>query len=327
METINNQAEERLKNVRQYAVQCIKDECEATMKLIDQLDENFNRAVAMMYHCKGKVIVTGVGKSGNIGAKIAATLSSTGTPSFFINPLDVFHGDLGVMTKDDVVLALSNSGQTDELLRFIPMLLHMQVSIIGMSGNPNSLLAKYATVHLQVKVDKEACPLNLAPTSSTTAALVMGDALAIALMEVRDFKPNDFAQFHPGGELGKRLLTTAQDVMRSDDLPIIPKEMHLGEAIIHVSKGKLGLGVSVENGKVIGLITDGDIRRAMERWQAEFFDHTVSDIMTTTPKTVAPDTKVTEIQRKMNQYKVHTVLVTDAENHLLGVVDHYSCML
>lgn len=327
METINNQAEERLKNVRQYAVQCIKDECEATMKLIDQLDENFNRAVAMMYHCKGKVIVTGVGKSGNIGAKIAATLSSTGTPSFFINPLDVFHGDLGVMTKDDVVLALSNSGQTDELLRFIPMLLHMQVPIIGMSGNPNSLLAKYATVHLQVKVDKEACPLNLAPTSSTTAALVMGDALAIALMEVRDFKPNDFAQFHPGGELGKRLLTTAQDVMRSEDLPIIPKEMHLGEAIIHVSKGKLGLGVSVENGKVIGLITDGDIRRAMERWQAEFFDHTVSDIMTTTPKTVAPDTKVTEIQRKMNQYKVHTVLVTDAENHLLGVVDHYSCML
>lgn len=327
METINNQAEERLKKVRQYAVQCIKDECEATMKLINQLDENFNRAVAMMYHCKGKVIVTGVGKSGNIGAKIAATLSSTGTPSFFINPLDVFHGDLGVMTKDDVVLALSNSGQTDELLRFIPMLLHMQVPIIGMSGNPNSLLAKYATVHLQVKVEKEACPLNLAPTSSTTAALVMGDALAIALMEVRDFKPNDFAQFHPGGELGKRLLTTAQDVMRSDDLPIIPKEMHLGEAIIHVSKGKLGLGVSVENGKVIGLITDGDIRRAMERWQAEFFDHTVSDIMTTTPKTVAPDTKVTEIQRKMNQYKVHTVLVTDAENHLLGVVDHYSCML
>ena len=154
----------------------------------------------------------------------------------------------------------------------------------------------------------------------------MGDALAIALMEVRDFKPKDFAQFHPGGELGKRLLTTAQDVMRSDDLPIIPKEMHLGEAIIHVSKGKLGLGVALEDGKVIGLITDGDIRRAMERWQAEFFDHTVSDIMTRTPKTVAPETKIAEVQRKMNQYKIHTVLVTDSENRLLGVVDHYSCM-
>ena len=327
MEYINSKAEEKLKNVRQYAVQCIKDECEATLKLIDQLDANFDRAVAMMFHCKGKIIVTGVGKSGNIGAKIAATLSSTGTPAFFINPLDVYHGDLGVMTKDDIVLALSNSGQTDELLRFIPMLLHMKVPIIGMSGNPNSLLAKYASVHIQVKVEKEACPFNLAPTSSTTATLVMGDALAIALMEVRDFKPKDFAQFHPGGELGKRLLTTAHDVMRSDDLPIIPKEMHLGEAIIHVSKGKLGLGVSIENGKVIGLITDGDIRRAMERWQAEFFDHTVSDIMTRHPKTVAPDTKIADVQRKMHQYKIHTVLVTDAEEHLLGVVDHYSCML
>lgn len=324
---MNTQAEERLKDVRKYAVQCIKDECDATMKLIDQLDENFDRAVEMMYHCKGKVIVTGVGKSGNIGAKIAATLSSTGTPAFFINPLDVYHGDLGVMTKDDVVLALSNSGQTDELLRFIPMVLHMQVPIIGMSGNPKSLLAKYASVHLQVKVEKEACPLNLAPTSSTTAALVMGDALAVALMEVRNFKPTDFAQFHPGGELGKRLLTTARDVMRSDNLPIIDKEMHLGEAIIHVSKGKLGLGVSLQEGKVIGLITDGDIRRAMERWQAEFFDHTVSDIMTTNPKTVSPDTKVTEIQRTMNQYKIHTVLVTDVDNHFMGVVDHYSCML
>lgn len=327
MENMNTQAEERLKDVRKYAVQCIKDECDATMKLIDQLDENFDRAVEMMYHCKGKVIVTGVGKSGNIGAKIAATLSSTGTPAFFINPLDVYHGDLGVMTKDDVVLALSNSGQTDELLRFIPMVLHMQVPIIGMSGNPKSLLAKYASVHLQVKVEKEACPLNLAPTSSTTAALVMGDALAVALMEVRNFKPTDFAQFHPGGELGKRLLTTARDVMRSDNLPIIDKEMHLGEAIIHVSKGKLGLGVSLQDGKVIGLITDGDIRRAMERWQAEFFDHTVSDIMTTNPKTVSPDTKVTEIQRTMNQYKIHTVLVTDMDNHFMGVVDHYSCML
>ena len=231
------------------------------------------------------------------------------------------------MTKEDVVLALSNSGQTDELLRFIPIVLHMDIPIIGMSANPNSLLAKYSTAHLKVWVEKEACPLNLAPTSSTTAALVMGDALAVALMRVRDFKPQDFAQFHPGGELGKRLLTTAQDVMRSDELPIIPKDMHLGEAIIHVSKGKLGLGVSVDNGKVIGLITDGDIRRAMEHWQAEFFDHTVSDIMTKSPKTVLPTTKITEIQHIMQQNKIHTVLVCDKEKHLLGVVDHYSCML
>jgi sugar isomerase, kpsF/gutQ family len=322
-----NEAEQRLTQVRAYATQCIKEEAEATLNLINQLDENFDKAVSLMFHCTGKVIVTGVGKSGNIGTKIAATLSSTGTPAFFVNPLDVYHGDLGVMTKDDVVLALSNSGQTDELLRFIPMVLHMNIPIIGMSANPNSLLAKYSTAHLKVWVEKEACPLNLAPTSSTTAALVMGDALAIALMRVRNFKPQDFAQFHPGGELGKRLLTTAQDVMRSDELPIIPKDMHLGEAIIHVSKGKLGLGVSLDNGKVIGLITDGDIRRAMERWQAEFFDHTVSDIMTREPKIVLPTTKITEIQQIMQQNKVHTVLVCDEERHFLGVVDHYSCML
>ena len=322
-----NESEQRLTQVRAYATQCIKEEAEATLNLINQLDENFDKAVSLMFHCTGKVIVTGVGKSGNIGAKIAATLSSTGTPAFFVNPLDVYHGDLGVMTKDDVVLALSNSGQTDELLRFIPMVLHMNIPIIGMSANPNSLLAKYSTAHLKVWVEKEACPLNLAPTSSTTAALVMGDALAIALMRVRNFKPQDFAQFHPGGELGKRLLTTAQDVMRSDELPIIPKDMHLGEAIIHVSKGKLGLGISLDNGKVIGLITDGDIRRAMERWQAEFFDHTVSDIMTREPKIVLPTTKITEIQQIMQQNKVHTVLVCDEERHFLGVVDHYSCML
>lgn len=320
-------ANERLTHVREYAVQCIKDEAQAVMELLPQLDDNFDKAVALMYGCHGKVIVTGVGKSGHIGAKIAATLSSAGTPSFFINPLDVYHGDLGVMTKDDVVLAISYSGQTDELLRFIPMVLHMNIPIIGMSGNPGSLLAKYSTVHLHVQVEKEACPLNLAPTSSTTATLVMGDALAVALMRVRDFKPRDFAQFHPGGELGKRLLTTAYDVMRTDDMPVVPPTMHLGEAIIHVSKCKLGLAVAVVDDKIVGLITDGDIRRAMEKWQAEFFDRTVSDIMTRTPKVVSPQTKISDIQNIMNKYKIHSVLVVDDNNRLLGVVDHYRCML
>ncbi len=313
--------------IRQYAIQCIKDEAEALLELIPQIDDEFDQAVELIYKCKGKVIVTGVGKSGHIGAKIAATLSSTGTPSFFINPLDVFHGDLGVMTKDDVVLAISNSGQTDELLRFIPMVLHMQIPIIGMSGNPQSLLAKYSTYHINVSVKKEACPLNLAPTSSTTAALAMGDALAVALIEKRNFRPQDFAQFHPGGELGKRLLTTAQDVMMTENMPVIPPEMHLGEAIILVSKGKLGLGVAEKDGHIVGLITDGDIRRAMEKWQEKFFDRTVSDIMTRKPKTVSPQTKITEIQRIMNKYKVHTVLVVNDDNQLLGVVDHYACMV
>ncbi len=321
---------------REYAIQCIKDEAQAVLDLIPQMNEDFDRAVELILSCHGKLIVTGVGKSGHIGAKIAATLASTGTPSFFINPLDVYHGDLGVMSKGDVVLAISNSGQTDELLRFIPMVLHMQIPIIGMSGNPQSLLAKYSTCHLNVCVEKEACPLNLAPTSSTTAALVMGDALAVALMEKRNFQPQDFAQFHPGGELGKRLLTTAQDVMITEHLPILSSEMHLGEAIILVSKGKLGLGVAVKNEElginneefcVEGLITDGDIRRAMEKWQAEFFNRTVADIMTRTPKTVSPEAKISEIQKIMNKNKIHNVLVVDKDNHLLGIVDRYACVL
>jgi len=297
------------------------------LDLIPKMNEEFDRAVELMMQCQGKVIVTGVGKSGHIGAKIAATLASTGTPSFFVNPLDVYHGDLGVMSAGDVVIAISNSGQTDELLRFIPMVLHMEIPIIAMTGNPESLLAKYSTCHLNVSVAKEACPLNLAPTSSTTATLVMGDALAVALMEQRNFQPQDFAQFHPGGELGKRLLTTAQDVMITENLPLLTEDMHLGEAIILVSKGKLGLGVAIDNGHVIGLITDGDIRRAMEKWQAKFFDRTVGDIMTRTPKTVGPQTKIAEIQKTMNKHKIHNVLVVNDKHQLLGIVDRYACVL
>ncbi len=312
---------------RDYAIQCLRDEADAVLGLIPQLDADFDRAVELILHCKGKVIVTGVGKSGHIGAKIAATLASTGTPSFFVNPLDVYHGDLGVMAQGDVVVAISNSGQTDELLRFIPMVLHMEIPIIGMSGNPESLLAKYSTCHLSIKVDKEACPLNLAPTSSTTATLALGDALAVALMERRNFRPQDFAQFHPGGELGKRLLTTAADVMLTDNLPILSEQMHLGEAIILVSKGKLGLGVALADGRICGLITDGDIRRAMEKWQAEFFDRTVGDIMTRSPKMVGPQAKIADIQKIMNEHKIHNVLVADSEHHLLGIVDRYACVL
>ena len=316
-----------MNKIIEYGAQCLKDEAKAIIDLVTQLDENFSKAVEMLLACKGKVIVTGVGKSGHIGEKIAATLSSTGTPAFFVNPLDAYHGDLGVFTPDDVVIAISNSGYTDELLRFIPILLHENVAIIGMSSDPESLLAKYSAVHITVRVEKEACPLNLAPTSSTTAQLAMGDALAIALMQLRHFKQTDFAQFHPGGHLGKRLLTTASDVMRTDDLPIVPRDMNLGEAIIHVSKGKLGLGLCVEDGKVAGLITDGDIRRAMERWQEKFFNRTVGDIMTTAPKVVSPDTRISTILKIMHQNKIHMVPVVDDERHLLGVVDHYSCML
>lgn len=309
------------------AIKCLRDESEALLELIPNIDESFDKTIELILKCKGKLIVTGVGKSGHIGAKIAATLSSTGTPSFFINPLDAFHGDLGVIMKDDVVLAISNSGQTDELLRFLPYLLERQIPVIGMSGNPESLLAKYSTTHLNTAVTHEACPLGLAPTSSTTAALAMGDALACALIVARGFKASDFAQFHPGGTLGRRLLTKAKDVMRTDDLPVISPDMKLGEAVIHVSRGRLGLCVAVSNEKICGLVTDGDIRRAMEKSQDVFFKRTVADIMSVHPKCVGPETKITEIERIFQQFKIHSVLVVDADNHLLGIVDSFRAMI
>lgn len=309
------------------AIKCLRDESEALLELIPYIDESFDKTIELILKCKGKLIVTGVGKSGHIGAKIAATLSSTGTPSFFINPLDAFHGDLGVIMKDDVVLAISNSGQTDELLRFLPYLLERQIPVIGMSGNPESLLAKYSTTHLNTAVTHEACPLGLAPTSSTTAALAMGDALACALIVARGFKASDFAKFHPGGTLGRRLLTKAKDVMRTDDLPVISPDMKLGEAVIHVSRGRLGLCVAVSNEKICGLVTDGDIRRAMEKSQDVFFKRTVADIMSVHPKCVGPETKITEIERIFQQFKIHSVLVVDADNHLLGIVDSFRAMI
>lgn len=309
------------------AIKCLRDESEALLELIPYIDESFDKTIELILKCKGKLIVTGVGKSGHIGAKIAATLSSTGTPSFFINPLDAFHGDLGVIMKDDVVLAISNSGQTDELLRFLPYLLERQIPVIGMSGNPESLLAKYSTTHLNTAVTHEACPLGLAPTSSTTAALATGDALACALIVARGFKASDFAQFHPGGTLGRRLLTKAKDVMRTDDLPVISPDMKLGEAVIHVSRGRLGLCVAVSNEKICGLVTDGDIRRAMEKSQDVFFKRTVADIMSVHPKCVGPETKITEIERIFQQFKIHSVLVVDADNHLLGIVDSFRAMI
>jgi len=268
-----------------------------------------------------------VGKSGHIGAKMAATLSSTGTPSFYLNPLDAYHGDLGVVGNDDIILALSNSGQTDELLRLLPYFQEKKIPVISMSGNPESLLAKNTDVHITVTVRSEASPLGLAPTTSTTAALAVGDALACALMLARDFKVQDFARFHPGGSLGKRLLTTARDVMHKEDLPVVPPEMELGKAIIRVSQGRLGLCVVVVNDEVVGIITDGDVRRAMESSQNRFFSLTVNDIMTKNPKVVTPETKISTIDNILQKNKIHAVLVVDDKNRLVGIVDSFSIML
>lgn len=305
------------------AIKCLRDEASSIEALIPRITESFDRAVEIILNCMGKVIVTGVGKSGHIGAKIAATLSSTGTPSFFINPLDVFHGDLGVISAGDVVLALSNSGQTDELLRFLPYLLVNNIPIIGMTGNEESLLAKHSNVHLFAGVDREACPLNLAPTSSTTAALALGDALACALMVARGFEANDFAQYHPGGSLGRRLLTRARDVMQTENLPLISPFTKMGEALVTMSNGRLGLLIAMEDNKIAGIVTDGDVRRAMERHREGFFESTVADNMTITPKTVKPDAKITEIEEMMNTHKIHCVLVVDEMQQLIGIVDSF----
>lgn len=309
------------------AIKCLQDEAQALLGLVPLINEDFDRAVEIILACKGKLIVTGVGKSGHIGAKIAATLASTGTPSFFMNSLDAYHGDMGMITCDDVVLAISHSGHTDELLRFIPILQERHVPIIGMSGNPQSLLAQYSDVHLNIYVEHEACPLDLAPTSSTTATLAMGDALACALMVARKFKATDFAQFHPGGTLGKRLLTKAEEVMLCEDLPVVPPTMRLGEAVIHVSRGRLGLVVVMQDDIIQGIVTDGDVRRAMERSQAKFFDLTVADIMSNQPKIVSPATRISEIEALMHANKIHSVLVADEKKHLLGIVDSFRCAL
>lgn len=315
-----------MENVREYAVKCIKDEAQALLDLIPQLDEEFDKAVDMIFHCKGHLIVTGVGKSGHVGAKIAATLASTGTPSFFINPLDAMHGDLGMITAEDIFLMISNSGNTDELLRLIASLQYLKVPIISMTGNPNSLIARNSDIHIPVQIKREACPLNLAPTSSTTAALAMGDAIACALMEVRHFKANDFAKFHPGGSLGRKLVTRVRDVMYTDNFPILPMDMKLSEALIHISNGKLGLGVVIEDEKIKGIITDGDIRRAVEGAQSNFFNLSVKDIMTINPKTIGPDAKLTQIQAMFRKHKIHSLLVVDADKHLIGIVDYFAIM-
>lgn len=316
-----------MSDIINIASQCLRDEAQAVLDQIPLLDDNFERAVKLILDCKGKLIVTGVGKSGHIGAKMAATLSSTGTPSFYLNPLDAYHGDLGVVGNDDIILALSNSGQTDELLRLLPYFQEKKIPVISMSGNPESLLAKNTDVHITVKVRSEASPLGLAPTTSTTAALAVGDALACALMLARDFKVQDFARFHPGGSLGKRLLTTARDVMHKEDLPVVPPEMELGKAIIRVSQGRLGLCVVVVNDEVVGIITDGDVRRAMESSQNRFFSLTVNDIMTKNPKVVTPETKISTIDNILQKNKIHAVLVVDDKNRLVGIVDSFSIML
>ena len=313
-------------NVIDVAKKCLQDEAQAILNLIPKLDDDFTKAIELIIGSKGKLIVTGVGKSGHIGVKIASTMASTGTPAFFVNPLDAFHGDLGMIGEGDVVLAISNSGHTDELLRFIPFLKERNIPIISMTGNPTSLLAKYSTCHLNVAVEREACPLNLAPTSSTTAALAMGDAIACALMTVRKFQAKDFAQFHPGGSLGRRLLSRVKDYMTSENLPIVNRESKISDTLMQISRTKMGIAVVIENEEIIGVVTDGDIRRAMQRDQERFFLLTVKDIMNTNPKLIDQDAKLSQAEEIMRQYNIKSLIVVNKEKRLKGVIDAFSCL-
>ena len=313
-------------DIELIAKEVFEIESSAIANLAKNIDENFKKAIEAILECSGKLIVCGMGKSGIIGKKIAATMASTGTPSFFLHPAEAYHGDLGMIEKEDIVLLISNSGETDEVLKIIPFLKEQRNIIIAMSGNPLSTLAKNSTYHLNIHVEKEACPLQLAPTSSTTATLVMGDALAITLMKLRDFKESDFAQFHPGGSLGRRLLTRVEDVMKKENLPIVSKESSIKEIINSVSKARLGLAVVQEANSTIGIITDGDIRRAMEEFEDTFFRLKAEDLMTKNPKTIQKEKKLIDAQNLMNEYKVNSLLVID-KNQLCGVVQIYDLAL
>ena len=309
------------------ARKAINTELLALKRMKETLGDNFADAVEMILSGQGKCIVTGMGKSGLVGRKIAATLASTGTPSFFLHPGEAFHGDLGMISADDVILALSYSGETDEVLKIVPFIHSNGNLLISMTGNPDSTLAKNSALHLDIGVRQEACILHLAPTTSTTAQIAMGDALAVALMKARNFTSMDFARLHPGGSLGRRLLMTVGNVMRSHDLPIVGPDCGATEMIHTVSRGGLGLIVIIENDRIEGIVTDGDIRRAMESRQSEFFNIKAIDIATRSPKTINVGAKLIEAEKKMTRYKVNSLLAVDDEGKLKGVIQIYDIKL
>ena len=309
------------------ARETLHKEAEALMHMATELDEQFIGAVDRILACTGKVILTGMGKSGLIGRKIAATLASTGTPSFYLHPGEAFHGDLGMISSEDVVLALSHSGETDEVLRIVPFIHSNGNVLISITSNPESTLAKNSDLHLNACVKEEACILHLAPTTSTTAQLAMGDALAIALMKARDFTAMDFARLHPGGSLGRRLLMTVGNVMRKNDLPIVAPNCGATEMIHRMTRGGLGLIGIVEEGNIVGIVTDGDLRRAMESLQAKFFDINVMDIATRSPKSINKNAKLIDAEKMMTQHKVNSLLVTDDDGELCGVIQIYDIKL
>ncbi|MCX8996942.1 KpsF/GutQ family sugar-phosphate isomerase [Rhizobiaceae bacterium BDR2-2] len=311
-----------MSNSLDIARQTIRNEIEALDAMMGRLDGNFEKAIDIIVEARGRVIVAGMGKSGIIGQKIAATLASTGTPSFFVHPGEAFHGDLGMIKPIDVVLLISNSGETEEVIRLLPFMQHQENRIIAMTGKASSTLGRNAHVVLDVFVEREACNNNLAPTSSTTATLVMGDALAIALADRRNFRPEDFARFHPGGSLGRKLLTRVSDVMHKEALPVCSPDASFRAIVNEIGQGRLGLVLVMDGDALRGIITDGDVRRAFDRFE-DITAITADMIMTRTPKTVAPDKRFAEAEQEMLDQKINSLVVTGADDRVLGVLQIY----
>ncbi|WP_250325044.1 KpsF/GutQ family sugar-phosphate isomerase [Campylobacter lari] len=298
-------------------------ESKTILDLCDNLDENFSKTIDLILSIKGRCVISGMGKSGHIGAKIAATLASTGTPSFFMHPGEALHGDLGMITSEDVLLAISNSGETEEVLKLIPVIKKRKIPLIVMAGNQNSTLAKQADIFINIAVKKEACPLQLAPTSSTTATLAMGDAIAVALMRARKFRPDDFALFHPGGSLGRKLLTRVGDLMVSNNLPIVSPESEFNELVDVMTSGKLGLCIVLENKKLVGIITDGDLRRALRANDKPRFDFKAKEIMSEKPKTIEASAMASEAEELMLKHKIKEIVVTQ-DKKIVGIIQLYA---
>ncbi len=306
----------------QAATEVLNTEARAINDLVGRIDDHFVQASQRILDCNGNLIVTGMGKSGHIGHKIAATLASTGTPAFFVHPAEASHGDLGMIRSDDLLLALSNSGETEEVLKLLPVIKRLGIGLIAMTGNPESTLAKHADIHLDTSVDQEACPLGLAPTASTSAQLALGDALAVALLDARGFTAEDFARSHPGGKLGRQLLLSIADVMHAgDDLPRVHDQASLAEAIVEMTRSRLGMCAVLDTeGNLLGVVTDGDLRRHVDELD-DIRSLPVRRIMTANPRTISPDELAARAVAIMQDHRIQGLLVVDEHQQLVGALN------
>jgi arabinose-5-phosphate isomerase len=309
------------------ARQVLTIEADAVRQLANRIDQQFHDALTIILNCKGRVVVSGMGKSGHIARKIAATLASTGTPAFFLHPGEASHGDLGMIAQEDVVIALSNSGESAEITTILPLIKRRGAKLIGMSGNPDSTLARESDAHLNAAVDKEACPHNLAPTASTTAALALGDALAVALLDARGFTAEDFARTHPGGSLGRKLLVHVRDVMHAGEkLPVVGEAATLKDALLEMTRKGLGMTAIVDDaGRLLGVFTDGDLRRTLEK-AIDVRTADIADLMSRNPKTIGPDQLAVEAVERMQELKINGLLVVDAEGRLAGALNMHDLL-